>query len=757
MRGKQIAKTLICFLLSTMLFCGTGTVVFAEQFINGSIVSNTSERGQNDSVSRSESGRSLNPNMLAETVLASNPSSAALPNALPPQEPPASHTKVFSYDNDMLFSGIYNSNSYFFNVEAYWKVVYAYASVQFSISPLIENIPASLTFFVNSTPVSSCKVDYSNGKTQITYVEIPVSLLRKGYNQFTISAYVRAYNDDGCLDDFSGANWVNVSKDSVVQIGYDVADEGSVLSQYPYPFVSSLDETGSDCSVYVSADASDEELTAALLLRADLGDETQTADEISLKTVDQYGSDGAKQRVVIALKDKLPSSLSGLLRTDGRSLEDYAYVCETSDAEGNILVITSDNPAALYDGAAMLMDENRVSQEKKSFAYVKAGSADAVIQNSTLSDLVLNQYTVEDMTGGGLSFVGPFRREQKIYLPFSGGFVLADGGKADLNFRYSDNLDFDRSMVTVYWGDIPLCSKKLERQYAGGDTLSFIMPPDVAGTYAGSITIAFDLELEDLYCTKRAEEMPWAYVTGDSSFYLPVGQNSRYSLNAHPYPFQMLGLFQNTYVVVPDSMDEIELNALGEIISMEGVGVSPYGSLQAVRASEFDAEHTDANLIVFGTYQNNSVLASLNDHLSFAFEQDGSRFAGNQELLLSEDYAEDIGILQLLRSPYFSGRAILAVCGTNEKNLATIGSYLTEQMNRGALTGDAFLIDSDFETKSFTFLTNEKKNQVSLRETLEENRDAIAFTLVSTFAMLLLLLAVILVILRARRRKDQPK
>lgn len=756
MRGKQIAKTLACFLLSTMLLCGMGRAVFADESTND-IAPNAMALVQNAPSPQAKTDVNSNPDLFAEKVLASDPSRAQAPNGTPPKEPPASHTKVFSYGSDMLFSGIYNSNTYYFAVEDYWKVVYAYASIQFSVSPLIENVPASLTFFVNSTPVSSCKVDYSNGKTQVAYVEIPMSLLRKGYNQFTVSAYVRLYNDDGCLDDFSGANWVNVSKDSVVQIGYDVEDAGSALNQYPYPFVSSLDETGSDCSVYVPTDASDEELTAALLLRADLGDQTQDADEISLKTLNRYGSDDVKQRVVIALRSKLPSSLSALIQTDGRNLEEYAYVCETSDADGSILVITSDNPAALYDGAAMLMDKNRVSQEKKSFAYVKMGSADTVTQNSKLSDLVVSQYTVEDMTGGGLSFVGPFRHEQSIYLPISGGFVLAEGGKVNLNFRYSDNLDFDRSMVTVYWGDIPVCSKKLERQYAGWDTLSFIMPPDVSGTYAGSITIAFDLELPDLYCTKRAEEMPWAYVSGDSTFYLPVGQNGKYSLKTRPYPFQIQGLFQNTYVVVPNSMDDTELNALGEIISMEGAGVSPYGSLKAVRASEFDAEHTDANLIVFGTYRTNGVLASLNSNLSFSYEQDGSRFASNQKLLLSEDYAADIGVLQLLRSTYFPTRAILAVCGTDEKNLTTIGSYLTKQKNRAALTGDAFLIDSDFETKHFTFLTDEEKNQVSLRERLEENRDAIAFTLVSTFAMLLLLLAVILVILRARRRKEQNK
>lgn len=756
MKGIQFGKALMSLLLCAAVLL-SAPAAFAEggaQTVGNTAAAEAASR-QEDAVRQSAAASEKTPDALAGKVLASDPSSAASPITAEPEEPAADYAKLFQYSSDVLFSGIYKSNSFFFEVKKYWKTVYAYARVEFSVSPLIKNVPASLTFFVNSTPVSSCRVDYGSGKTQVAYVEIPVNLLKAGYNQFTISGYVRLYDDDGCLDDFSGANWVNVSKNSLVQVGYDVIGVNQELSYYPYPFLSTVDETGKNCTVYVPEDASDEELSAALLLRADLGNETGGADRISLKKLNQYGSDGIKQRVVVAVRSKLPASLSAGVKTDGgHSLQDNAFVYEAPGADGNVLVVTSDNAKALYEGAAMLMDENRVSQEKNSYAYVKIGSADTVTQNSKLSDLVADHYTVEGITGGGLSFVGPFRHEQEVYLPLSGGFVLSEGGKIVLNFRYSDNLDFQRSMVTVYWGSVPVYSKKLERDHAGGDTLSFLLPSDVVGTYAGSIKIAFDLELEDLYCTKRADEMPWAYVTGDSTFYLPVGQSSKYSFDTRPYPFQTLGLFENTCVVVPDAMTDTELNTLGEVVAMEGSDVSPYGSLSVARASKFNTG-TDANLIVFGTYQDNKVLASLNGKLSFAYEKDGSRFASNKQLLLSENYAADIGVLQLLRSPYASGRAILAVSGPRDENLATIGSYLTDETKRWELSGDAFLIDSSFETKSFTFLEDQEKKNPTLRETLQQNKDAVAFTLISTFAMLLLLLAVILIVLRMKRHKDE--
>ncbi|MGN1023984.1 MAG: cellulose biosynthesis cyclic di-GMP-binding regulatory protein BcsB, partial [Lachnospiraceae bacterium] len=468
-------------------------------------------------------------------VLSSDPSMAGAPVTEPPSVPDTQYTKTFHYSSDVTFSGIYKTNTFSFKKETYWDVQYAYAQIEFTVSPLIvDDVPASLTFSVNDTPISSCRVDYDLGASQTAYVSIPVSLLNDGYNNLSITGYVLLYDEEGCLDDFTNANWINISENSVVQMGYDVDDTGNLLKYYPFPLISSMDETGKDCGVYIPEDATSGELTAAMMLRSQLGAQTTDSDDISIADFSAMGE--RAQRLIVATADRLPEEVKNHMPEsagDGASydLSLGALVYEYSDDTGTVLVVTADNESDLEEGAVMLMDDDLLAQENGSAAFIPSGTKDKAISNQALSDLIIDHETITGITNEkGLTFIGPFRQEQTIYLPLSGGFVLAEGGKISLNFRYSDNLDFDRSLLTVYWGDTPIASKKLTKENAGGDTFSFTIPSDVVGTYASSIRIAFDLEIKDLYCTKRTDEMPWAYVSGDSTLYLPVGQSTDYSL-----------------------------------------------------------------------------------------------------------------------------------------------------------------------------------------------------------------------------------
>lgn len=260
-----------------------------------------------------------------------------------------------------------------------------------------------------------------------------------------------------------------------------------------------------------------------------------------------------------------------------------------------------------------------------------------------------------------------------------------------------------------------------------------------------------------MYCTKRSDQMPWAYVSGDSEFFLPAGSSSRYSLDTRPYPFEKLGQMNDTTLVIPDQMTDTEWELLGNVMSLYGAEIKPYGKFTVQRASEFKGGSGSGNVILLGTYQDNTAIQKLNDQLSFAYTSDGQAFASNDQLLLSDTYAGDIGVLQLIRSPYQDNCAILVVSGTGDDTLNNIRNFIRVNENVWKLTGDAFLIDSDQETKSFTFLSDEETKSVTLREAIIANRDAILFTLVSTAAMAVLLIAIILIILRYRRNRNQEK
>ncbi len=727
------------------------TQAVEEQTVQAADTQAAEEQAVQVSDTQAAETKEVNP---MDYTLSSDPSAAGEPITVRPETPETSHRMIFKYSETVVLRGIFEKYGYFFKIPKYWDTKYCLAQIEYTVSPLIQDVPASLTFFINNHPIYSCGVDYKNGVSQIAFVTIPVDMLKEGYNEFSITGYVRLYDDEECLDDFSGANWISISENSFIEAGYDLGDFGNKISYYPYPLISTMDENGVALTIFVPAEATEEELRAAFLLRADLGDETVDEDRIQFKTLAHYSED-RENALIIARKDRLPADAAAQMPA-GAKTEGGALVYEYGADGGYTMVVTAAEDKDLYEAACMLMDEERVTQEKADWAFVPAESAQTVLANRSLSMLIENGETIKGITNqDGIDFIGPFHQEAIVYLPISGGFVLGEGGKIELQMRYSDNLDFDRSLVTVYWGSTPVASKKLSREKENWDVFSFMMPADVVGTHASSIKIAFDLEIKELYCTKRADEMPWAYVSGDSTLFLPVGTSSFYDLSLRPYPFQQLGQFKSLAVVVPEEMSDTEYAVFGRTAALMGSNVSPYGSLRVWKAGAFPKETENAHVITIGTWKDNSFLRELNDKLSFAFTAEGARFDSNAQLMLSERYAAQIGIMQIIRSPYQEGRAILAVCGPDDAAFSQIDRFAAVQKNTWTFSGDAFLIDADLETKAFTFLQEQPEEKPSLIERFQEHQDAVILTLISTAAMLLMLIAVVLILIRFRRNRRE--
>lgn len=673
------------------------------------------------------------------------------------EAPGAPHFKDFSYGQNVLFSGIYKTHKFYFQIPEYWDCRYAYAQIEVELSQLIQDVPASLTFMLNGNPAATYRMDYRSGSTQVFYVPLSMEYLKEGYNTLDITGYVRLYDDDGCVDDLSGANWISLRGSSFVQVGYELKEFSGKISAYPYPFMSSLDETGSGTAILVSNQCDTSELTAALLLRADLGSETAREDGIALARLsDSAGTE--QHRIIVSLRSNLSERYRAAAdaAAGSQSLETTAMVHYLQEDGVDTLLITSDSGEALEEAAMMLMDESRVSQEKTGTAFVREHAADA-IRAQTGGTLEAGRMTLDSLTDSGMYFVGPFHQQGDIYLPFSGGYVLAESGMIDLKFRYSENLDFERSVVTVFWGDVPVSSKRLSRENAGGDTLSFTMPSDVVGTYAGKITIAFDLELPDLFCTPRMDEMPWAYVTGDSTFYLPVGAGGSYTLSQRPYPFEVSSRFNELDVVIPENISAAELNTLGRVIALYGEQPSPYGSLSVSYADAMTAqENKTGNLIVIGTHSDNSLIRALNEHLGFRYSDTGSNFLSNDAMVLSDQYARDVATLQMFPSPYADGRAVLVAGTLDDAGMQNLGSFLRSAENVWKLGKDTALVDSNLELRTFELA--EKKSAVStpiLKRMLDTNREATIFTLAATGMMVLLLLAGILILIRIYWRQKK--
>lgn len=683
--------------------------------------------------------------------------SAAMPVTVKPSYE-AEYIRDFEYSQNIVMSGIYETNSYYFETEKYQDIQYVYAQLEVELSQLLYDVPATLSFAVNGMPVASYKMDYRNGKNQTMYVEVPVDMLKTGFNSFEISGYARTSEEYGCVDEFANINWVSIKKGSYIQVGYSLVDYQNNINYYPYPFISSMDTKGENLEIVVSDKCETSEMATALVLRADLSNETEKEDLISLVKYSDSGKD--VNRILVARTNNIPAEFQAVVSESksGIDLSNSAMVLITGELNKNItMIITSDNDDCLAEVAMMLMDEDRVSQEKTNIAVVHADSSKVMRDYLNEKKMEVGKYTLDSFREDGLSFVGPFHQAADIYLPFSGGYVLADSGKIVLKFRYSENLDFNRSMVTVFWGDVPVASKKLLKENAGGDELAFVMPNDVIGTSATKISIAFELEIPDMICTPNNGEMPWAYVSKNSSFYLPTGTENNYTFSMRPYPFEIASRYNGVLVVLPDNMTATEMETIGRLISIYGENILPYGDLKVVYASGFnEAEAKEKNLVVVGTYQDNNLIKSLNDKMHFAYQADGKAFMSNKELIMSDNYAKDIGTLQLIYSPYADDKAVLMAAAIDDMTMKNIDSFMRLDENVWKFEKDTVLIDSDMEIKTFKIAEPRDQERAPILKTvMEENHDAAMFTIVAAAVMVLILLSVILILIRIYIRKKK--
>ena len=678
-------------------------------------------------------------------------------NSVIPLYEPVSHVEDTHFYQKTL-KGIYSFTDVYFYVEDYWDTKYVYAQIQYDVSQLLEGVDASLTCSINDVPIQSHKLEYQAGSSQILFIKIPLEEVRTGYNSFSVTAYARLYDDRGCVDDDSDASWLSISDLSYIRCGYESKDANHKIHSYPYPFVSTFQPTGKGLTIAVSDEASSGEVSAAMNLMADLSTHTKEKNEINLCRFSDWRATNPDRTILISDYNRLPAEYKNkMTKAPGPSGE--AIVSFIDDSNQNpLLILTSMDDTSLTEAADMLMDENRRKQETGNETTVEKGSSQLAAAAQKQMDTMAWIYTMKDITGGGLNYLGPFHKEQTVYLPVHSDFTLAKGGKMVLKFRYSENLDFQRSLITVYWKDIPCASKKLSKENASGDELTFEMPDDVIGTNGSSIKIAFDLEIPDLICTPRQGEMPWAYVSEDSSIYMPPANDFTLSFDSLGSPFSRNGRFNEVLLILSDTPSSSELNLLGQTIAMYGSGIKPYGTIHVKRAGEFNAEAGDYNIIAAGTQKGNGFISQISETLAFPFTEDGNSFQSNEQLVLSKEYAGKIGIMELLKSPYSLDRGILVLAGSSDKALNNMEDFLRDSKKREELKKDCVIIDPDGTVTAFQFIKGkEVEKEPTLEEKLVRNRRSLVFTAVATSAMFFMLLAVIILLLRMRmyRKKNE--
>lgn len=313
----------------------------------------------------------------------------------------------FTFGGVQTLSGITTTLSLYANLPKYAKPVSAVLRLSYTASDLILTDISSLTYYMNGTPFGSSKiVARSDGAQTVLYVSVPVELLTTGYNLLEILSYVRLTDDEGCRDDYNGANWVKIADTTCLRIYYEISDDADELYMYPYPFISLMNPDGAESVVAVSDAADEAELTAAMMLMAGMGNSLSAENAMTLCRL----SDAKSENVLyVGLKKNTPEYLLSLLTQSVPATG--ALVQRATDGDTSYLLIVAEEEAALSEAAALLSDTSRVAQLHTSQTYVSVGEAQQYALASETSGLTLaGQYTIKDISGNGISFSAPSRR-----------------------------------------------------------------------------------------------------------------------------------------------------------------------------------------------------------------------------------------------------------------------------------------------------------------------------------------------------------
>lgn len=654
----------------------------------------------------------------------------------------------FSFKNLVTLQGAFGSNDYYFTIDKHWDVQSVTLHLDISQSQRIDpDGLSSMTIFLNGQPVNSFALQDHMADHSLVDIPLDTSKIINGSNTVRVQVYHRV-SDQPCADDVSPSTWVNINGGSAVNVQYTDHAPAMRLSEYPYPFYRMQQNTALNTAVTVGSLGDKQELAAALEVESAFGHYADPND-VTLQTVPLGDLQNREDQNIIFIgkSSDAPSQIKSLFpqNTDFSSGAWFKVAPSPYNPGHVLLAVLADKDADLERASQFLQNSALVSQVDSDLYHLDSSVNVATKDTSTSSS-----YTFTQLGYDGVYLYGPFRKTTTLNIKLPKSRVLDGSSTITLHFRYSKNLDFTRSLATIYMNNIPIGSQKLTEEKADSDSLTLTIPAEARSGNYFSLKIAFDLEMTNQWCIKRDEETPWAYIVGDSSVYMPTTQVLTNMFQNLSSPFVVNQQWNNTTFVLPQNAQASDLNLAGQIALLMGHDIqSNHGSLHVTTGDQNDSTVSASNLIVFGTPQRQPLIRTNNKNLFFPYNNSFTYFLSNEKMELLSQKSQTLTSFQLLDSPYNGKNAMLVLTAPNETNLNNAIQSLFLSSSIGKLLGDGALIETQGTIHNFRF----KKDTVSTPQFWNGNLSDPNTRLFFLMAAFVVALIVIILILRWRKNR----
>ncbi|MGL4877468.1 cellulose biosynthesis cyclic di-GMP-binding regulatory protein BcsB [Paraclostridium dentum] len=661
--------------------------------------------------------------------------------------------KAYKFQDDVTINGVIGSTERFFNVSQNWDVKDLKLNLVYTKSELLDVNYSTITVFINGEPVSSKRLDGDRKYQDKWQVNIPKELVKSGYNSISIKAY-KTISDKICRDDSNTANWLVIHKQSDIELNYSLKSNSNEIKDYNSIFTNIGNEEYIDTTFVLPDKYNSNELSSIMNLSLNMGQKLKADNfklDVKLKSnLKEYNNN----IIYVGGTNDTSTDFLNLLSNDEKNQAKnkavIKQVISPFNKDKRMILIISDNSKAL-ENATKLICNNELLNELNSSSFIIDETKDV----SEIKKDTKNKLTLNDLGYNDFLLKGPFSQETNFDVSIPKNKISTAGSILNLKFRYAKNLDFGRSLVTVYVNDKPISSKKLSLEKADNDNLEVNLPTDVLGKNYYKIKVVFNLELKDLMCVTRDTDNPWAYILDSSFIKFDFKDNNSLNFKSYPYPFIDNQQANDINVVVSKNLNSSDLSNIANIIGNMGRdAVYNTGNLNVLTDSEFLNTNKKGNLIVIGTPDDNSILKDINKDLYIKFDKNFSGFENNDKIkFLDDKYSKQLSTIQLINSPYSKSNSAIIVSSLDKNSLSSSVRYLSDNNLTRDLKGDAAVVNRDGGIQDINFKENNTKDEEpednSTKFKLE--RSSLTFILIAGFLFLTVIISAILLILKYRK------
>lgn len=668
-------------------------------------------------------------------------------------------SKNYLFNQDMNFKGVISSDRIYFTVDNYWSVKQVSVNFALAQSELLNLQMSNLTFSLNNKPVHSIRISDIKTDGSLNTLNIPSEYIKSGVNELKIEAYKRI-SDKPCNDDNNTANWLTIKASSYIQVQFNEQKPSDLISEYPYPFYrASNNESSQDTLIMIPDNADEEEMSAAFQIASNIGSFSKDEDiNVRVKTYSQADSSMKKDNNIIFLGkyNDSPNEIKAMLTQDYISkLKDDAVVFRNSSPYNDskkIMCVITDREGMLDKASRFISNEDLISQSKSNICFI---SKDQNIDKT--HEEIYNTFYLKDLGySDGIYMNGNFRQQTTIDVNLPKNRKILTGSKVKLNVRYSKNLDFNKSLVTVYVNGTPIGSKKLDKGLADADAVELNIPGNVIKSNYVELKIAFDLEMENVNCSFRDAETPWAFIQGDSSIYIPSNGQNSFLFENYPSPFVKDGKFNNVVVVVPEDTSKTDLNSIANMFVYMGKYISDNtGSIKVVKDNNLSKKYSNCNIILLGTPNEIKYIKKINSNLLFKYDNNFSYFISNEKRILLKNFSKTLSSIQLIESPLNKNYCMLVVTAPDKNNLLNTIKYITISKCASSIIGNASLVDNEGKIINHYFTL--KNSGKSILEKLDVGGTNIRIFIVYFIVVMILLTVSIILYFRKYKVKHAKR